>query len=148
MQGSGPPSTDEILQGATEHHKCGRLAEAERGYAAIVAREPEHFVALHRLALLCLQPGRLGGARHPGLGEARHLVEAALRVDPDAEPALLNKGAILLALKCPEQALAVFTRVVRLNPTAADAHFNIGNALMTMDHPADAAASFARVLSL
>jgi len=140
MQSNGTISTSEALRQATELHHQGRLAEAEQAYAQILAGEPEHFTALHRLAIVALQQGRLD--------EALRRVEAALRVDANAVSALMNKGTILLALGRHDDALAVYGRVLFANPDQADAHFNVGNALMAAGRPADAAASFARVLSL
>jgi Flp pilus assembly protein TadD len=102
-------------------------------------RSQSHFVALNRLAILALQQGR-----HE---EALHRVEAALRVDPNAERALMNKGTILLGLGRHDDALATYRQVLLRNPDAPDAHFNIGNALMAVGKPAEAAISFSRVVS-
>ena len=61
-------SVSQTLQEATELHRQQRLAEAERAYTEILAQVPDHFVALHRLAVLAFQQGRheeenIGGLR-------------------------------------------------------------------------------------
>ncbi len=52
MPSGEPTAGDEALGQATELHQQGRLAEAEQAYRQILAREPRHFVALHRLAIV------------------------------------------------------------------------------------------------
>ena len=140
MPSGEPTATDEALGQATELHQQGRLTEAEQAYRQILAREPRHFVALHRLAIVALQQGRLD--------EALREVDAALQVEPRAEPALLNKGTILYGLGRAEEALAVYRALLDINPCSVDAHFNIANALLATDRPAQAAESFARAAVL
>ena len=108
MPSGEPTATDEALGQATELHQQGRLTEAEQAYRQILAREPRHFVALHRLAIVALQQGRLD--------EALREVDAALQVEPRAEPALLNKGTILYGLGRAEEALAVYRALLDINP--------------------------------
>src|SRR5262245_22373940 len=134
-----PLSITEQLQHATELHQQGQLADAERVYMQILRKEARHFIALHRLAILSLQQGRLE--------EALQRVDAALEVDPQVS-ALINKGTILLALKRHDDALALYGKVLTRNPADADAHFNLGNALIAAGRPGDAAQSFARCHSL
>ena len=77
---SKPPmrelSADQAFALALEHHRAGRLAEAERQYREILAREPEHADSLHLLGVLALQAGDLGAALT--------LVERAAALRPDA----------------------------------------------------------------
>ena len=140
MPSGEPTATDEALGQATELHQQGRLTEAEQAYRQILAREPRHFVALHRLAIVALQQGRLD--------EALREVDAALQVEPRAEPTLLNKGTILYGLGRAEEALAVYRALLDINPASVDAHFNIANALLATDRAAQAAESFARAAVL
>ena len=46
------------LTEALEHHKAGRLAEAESLYRAVLARQPGHPDALHLLGTLASGAGR------------------------------------------------------------------------------------------
>jgi protein O-GlcNAc transferase len=140
MPSGEPAAGDEELGQATELHQQGRLTEAEQAYRQILAREPRHFIALHRLAIVALQQGRLD--------EALRGVDAALQVEPRAEPTLLNKGTILYGLGRAEEALAVYRALLDINPASVDAHFNIANALLATDRAAQAAESFARAAVL
>jgi tetratricopeptide (TPR) repeat protein len=66
-------------------HERGELDEAERLYADILRRHPEHFDALHLLAMLNYQRGRLDAALA--------LLRAALRIDgARADPVGLGAG--------------------------------------------------------
>ena len=47
--------TERTLAQATEHHKAGRLGEAEGLYREILNVEPENADALHRLGILAIQ---------------------------------------------------------------------------------------------
>ncbi len=65
----------------------GRIAEAERAFAAILAREPEHVQALNVMALVAL--------RGADFGSALALIERARRADALNPLTLHNQGRIL-----------------------------------------------------
>ena len=50
-------SADQAFALALQHHRAGRLAEAERGYRGILQREPGHADSLHLLGVIALQSG-------------------------------------------------------------------------------------------
>jgi tetratricopeptide (TPR) repeat protein len=57
--------------------------------------------------------------RNGNPGQAVASFDRALSIDPDHEAALFNKGVVLMHdLSRPEEALAVWARLVQLNPTA------------------------------
>ena len=76
-----------MLKDSIEHHRLGRFAEAERGYRARLAEQPDDVDALQLLGMLRYQLG--------DSGEGRRLVERAQALAPE------NPGVILtLASMC------------------------------------------------
>ena len=143
----------ELYQRALDHHKFGRLAEAEQLYTAILSDDPVHVESLHMIGVLAFQTNRadLGidligqaiqikdnvAAFHSNLGnalaaagrvaDAIRSFERALELDP-ADPETHN--GLALALQSQGQSNAAFTRleaVLRINPNHVAAHNNIGN---------------------
>src|SRR4051794_11927710 len=51
-------SPDLAFQTALQHHRMGRLAEAEAIYRQILSLNPDHADALHFLGVIALQAGR------------------------------------------------------------------------------------------
>lgn len=76
---------------ALKLHEQGRLAEAERLYAAVLAVRPDHFDALQMMGLVKLAAGQPA--------EALRLVVAAMGARKPSPQVLLNHGLILEALK-------------------------------------------------
>jgi tetratricopeptide (TPR) repeat protein len=81
-----PRSAPEI-QPAIALHRQGRLSEAERIYAAILAVDPGRSDALHLLGLANYQRGRLP--------EALRMMAAALKADPRSPDIYSNYGLAL-----------------------------------------------------
>ena len=52
-------TANEAFALALGEHRAGRLADAERGYRAILQLEPEHADSLHLLGVIALQTGNL-----------------------------------------------------------------------------------------
>ena len=67
-------SVEHNLGLAVEHHRAGRLSEAERLYRAVVQTSPRHPEANHNLGRIALEAGR--GA------EAMMHLKTALEADP------------------------------------------------------------------
>lgn len=164
----------ELLETGLEHHRGGRLAEAEAVYRDVLANDPENPDALHMLGVIAYQTGRadlavemIGGAiaKKPesaschsnlglaldALGRAGDAVESfrrALELDPDAADAHSNLGNALRALHQPGEAAEHCRRAAELAPDFSGAHYNLGLALMEMGETADALAAFRRVLEI
>ena len=56
-------ASDKALKRALNHHRAGRLAEAEALYLEIVDADPAHADATHLLGLVAFQRGDTGRAR-------------------------------------------------------------------------------------
>ena len=166
-----------LIQLALEHHRAGRLAEAEAIYRKILAAEPRNAEAVHLLGLVAQQVGRHSDAillfqrsvainpqraqAFAALGaslgvtgrlhEAQEALRRAVQIDPALADAHLNLGNTLEATGQPEQAIASYERALRANPgeqTAHTAHGNLGRVLMSLGRPQDAIADFAAAVQL
>ncbi len=124
---------------ALDHHKAGRLPEAERLYRQVCAAEPNHAGGFHRLGVVAHQLGR---------PDAVELLKRAVTLKPDLAEAHNDLGNVLGAQGKFVQAAACFERAAALKPDFADAHYNRGLALGNLGRFGDAAGSFQRVLAL
>lgn len=124
---------------ALDHHKAGRLAEAERIYRQVCAADPNHAGSFHRLGVVAHQLGR---------PDAAELLKRAVALQPDLAEAHNDLGNVLGAQGKFVQAAACFERAAALKPDFADAHYNRGLALGNLGRFADAAGSFQRALAL
>jgi tetratricopeptide (TPR) repeat protein len=121
-------------------HRAGRLAEARIAYEAILARDPDHFDALHMLGVAAVQAGEIerGAA----------LIGAATRLAPTIAAAHVNLATALAALGRQDEALASADRALALEAANADAHVNRGNALLALRRAAEALGAYDEALAL
>jgi predicted O-linked N-acetylglucosamine transferase (SPINDLY family) len=164
---------EQILQSATAEHMAGHLEQAEAGYRHVLARLPDHAVALHRLGVLALQSGRLQTAQdllgravavdpaawrsHASLGqtlaamgrdgEALAAFRRASALNPDCLEALMGAGAACRSLAMGPEAIAAFSRAAALRPDHAEAHNNLGIALQDAGLYPEAVLAFQRALA-
>ena len=150
---SNAPHTVSLAQAielGLEHHRAGRLLEAEKIYRQVLAAEPEHADALHLLGAVALQSGHYDAAielaraalqHRPSdpqvfntLGEAYRwsgeieqalaCYEEALRLDARYAAALTNRGNAFQLLQRYDEALASYNAALTLTPDLAEAHWN------------------------
>jgi Flp pilus assembly protein TadD len=162
-----------LLQQGLEHHRAGRLAEAEAAYQTLLAADPQDADALHLLGVLadargasargvalidqalrlrdsprfhCNRGMALG---HLGQHEAALVAyQRALALRPDYPEALNNLGTTLDALGRPTEAVAAYRRALALRPEQAEWWSNLGNALAAMRQPDAAEAAYRRAVEL
>jgi predicted O-linked N-acetylglucosamine transferase (SPINDLY family) len=167
---------DQVLQLALEHHRAGRLADAEPIYRRVLAQHPDHPDALHLLGLIAHQVGRHADAkhlieraiaRHPAtppadwhhhLGEARRgagdsagaeaAFRAAIQVEPPYAEAHNALGQVLLDQQRLDDAAACFTRATELAPQLAQPHLNLGVARMMQRRFGEAVESLRRAVAI
>ena len=120
-------------------HRQGRLREAERIYASILAENPGQFDALHLLGLARHQQGHAV--------EALRLIGAALRAQPGSADALSNYGLVLDALKRCEEALASFDQALALDRRHVNALNNRALTLSNLGRAEEALASWDEALT-
>ncbi len=128
------------VQNAFSLHRQGRLAEAESAYAALLARQPKHFDALHLFGMLRMQQGRPD--------EALRLGKSAARLRADAPEALVLCAVALSALGRRDEALAKYDRLIELRPADADCHLNRGVLLAQIGRHEAAIESYDRALAI
>ena len=130
----------QTLQVALQLHRQGRLTEAERLYAAILAKRPNDFDANHFFGALRLQQGRDD--------EAIRLIGAALKVNRKSPQALTNYGLALERTGRIDEALAAYDKAIALKPDHAAAYNNRGLALLRAGRAGEALASFDRAAAI
>lgn len=141
-RGRGPvgASLQALLAQAIEHHRAGRLREAEPLYAVVLAEAPDHPDALHFLGVLRHRQG--------ASGEGVALIRRSLALAPDNADAHNNLGNLLFEQGKIEDAVAAYRRVVELRPGSADAHHNLGVALRAIGKAAEAEAALEQAIAL
>lgn len=127
-----------LLALARDHHRAGRMAEAEELYREIIKAWPAVAKPHHLLGILCGQTGRAERAvEHIG---------AAARLAPDNPIYPNDLGHALLAANRPDDAADAYRRAIELRPDFADAHFNLGNLLRLQGKLGEAVACYRRAV--
>lgn len=168
------PAAPATLEQAIQHHREGRLQEAEDAYRAVLAAEPENVDALHLLGVVALQSARhelaaelierslelaeANPAAHSNLGNVRaaqgRLEEAvgsyrrALELQPEFPDALLNLANARSKMGQAAEAAGLLESALRLNPELAEAHCSLGSVLRDLGRPEEAAASCRAAIGL
>src|SRR3954471_17446933 len=101
---------------ALELHRVGKLAEADKLYAAILAVRPDYFDALHMRGLVKLAQGQTA--------EALTLVAAAMKARAPTPQLWLNHGIVLNALNRMPEAVESFDQAIKLKSKFPEAHNN------------------------
>ena len=125
---------------AAQHHKEGRLSQAETAYQRILESDPNQPIALHLLGVVAHQTGKND--------VAIDLITRAITIDPDLPEAHSNLGTALRDLGKLEEAVTSYHKALALKPDYADAHNNLGNALKDLGKPEEAVASYHKALNL
>ncbi len=122
-------NNEEILARGMEHHKAGRLDQAEADYRRVLSSNTNDVDALYLLARIKHGDG--------DNGQALELLEQALVVEPDNLRVIRERGLTLLDSRRLEQARDSFERALELEPDSADTHYNLGCVLQQLkDYPA------------
>ena len=133
-------TTQRAIDLAAQHHKEGRLSQAETAYQRILESDPNQPIALHLLGVVAHQTGKND--------VAVDLITRAITIDPDLAEAHSNLGTALRDLGKLEEAVTSYHKALALKPDYADAHNNLGNALKDLGKPEEAVASYHKALNL
>jgi tetratricopeptide (TPR) repeat protein len=159
---------------AQQHHRAGRLQQAEQMYRGlldagssdpavwchlgavqIALGQPAQAEASYRQAL-ALRPDLAEAHANLGFAQARQgrpdeaaaSIRQALRLRPHYPEASCNLGAILHQLGRPGEAVACLQEALRLRPDFAEAYNHLGLVYLSQSRPAEAAACFRQALAL
>ncbi|WP_173984408.1 glycosyltransferase family 41 protein [Magnetospirillum sp. SS-4] len=146
METASVVTVDEALRQAVEHHRAGRMAEAERIYRAILEQVPHHPDANHNLGLIAVHFGKAepalpylraavaarpgAAAFHAGLAnalmvlgrvdEAESCHRQALAIDPDLPDANVALGHVEQNRGRTDEAVALYRRAIAVRPDFAE----------------------------
>jgi tetratricopeptide (TPR) repeat protein len=132
--------TEKLLRAGLDHHRAGRLAEAEACYRELLAGRPDHDKALHLLGLIAHQVGQHAAAV-ASIRQAIARNGTSARYYADLSAALKHDGQ-------PDAAVAAAREALRLQPDLAEAHCNLGAALRDRGEANEAAAAFRETIRL
>ncbi len=123
-----------------EHHRQGRLDEAEAVYRSLLERQPNAAEVLHSMGVL--------QAQRQNLVDAVLWMERAAQADPGHVTARVNRGNLLRALGRQEEALSSYGDALGIEPGHLVARLKHGGLLLALARPAEALASYDRALEL
>lgn len=136
---SAAGATAELQLAATALDE-GRLEEASRICAELIAADPGNAAAIHLLGVVSYQGGN-------GIVEALELVERAIALDPHQGKFYNSRGALHYAEDRDHQAAADFRQATLLSPDDSMAWNNLGNALLKLGQVAESEQAFRRALT-
>ena len=116
-----------MLREAIEHHRQGRLGEAETAYREALAANSSDAEALRGLAVVRRALG--------DLAESATLISAAHELQPEQTNLLLMLGSVRFAQGDVEAAHKAYERALVLDPNLAGAHTAIGHIAMMQGKP-------------
>jgi predicted TPR repeat methyltransferase len=125
----------DLLQIALEHHRAGRLRQAEAGYRALLAEEGGNPDAAHWLGVLMVQAGRAK--------EAVELLEKAAAARPTDAAYAHNLGQAYLACGRGAEAIDAFDHAVQIDPARPQALYAAATARLARNAPGDAQSAIA-----
>ena len=123
----------DVAQIALEHHRAGRYRQAEAGYRAALAADPQNPEAAHWLGVLIFQAGRAD--------EALPLLRRAAAARPDDPAYIHNLAQACLSCGRADEAIATFDQALRLAPTAPRVLVGAAIARLARKSDGDAAAA-------
>ena len=163
-----------LTQQGLQHHRAGRLQEAEAVYRQVLEAKPGHPDANHLLGCLVhdarnhelaveliskavskapKQPiyrNSLGNAQH-ALGRVDDAVASyrkAIAIEPGYTEAYNNLGNALMSRGDLDAAVAEYQRALAIDPDYPEAHYNLANAQRELGRTTDAIASYRAALAV
>jgi len=135
-----PKKLSQLLDHAIEHHRAGRLAEAETLFRQVLAAAPKDFDALHLLGAVTYDQNRIK--------EAIDLFNRALEIDPQSAVCRTRLGTALLAAGRLGDAEQQLREAVLKKPDFVEAWDDLAYVLKLQDRLAEAVECHKRVVRL
>jgi predicted O-linked N-acetylglucosamine transferase (SPINDLY family) len=133
-------SIQRAFDSALQHHRAGRLHEAEQLYRLILAQRPEHIDAMQNLGLIAQQAGRID--------VAVDLLRRVIALGPNNAEAYSNLGNALKDRGQLDEAIAACRQAIALRPNMPEAHNNLGIALADKGQLDEAIATYRQAIAL
>ncbi len=136
-----PPATPaDAIAAALEHHRAGRLPQAEAGYRSVLERDPDNPDANNLLGMIALDTGYAEAAIE--------LFERSISAAPSTGAYHLNLGNALMSARRLDEAAAAYRRAIELDQAISAAPYNLG--LLHLDEQDTRAAieAFRKVLTI
>jgi tetratricopeptide (TPR) repeat protein len=172
-----PASTgfaEQLLEEAINHHRAGRLSQAETCYQKILTQDPAHADALHLRGLVAYQQGQYDraldcvtkavqrdatkplyfynlGLVHQTLNqlpEAERAYRQALSLKGDYIEALENLGNVLREKGALDEACAAYQQVLTIRPDHPEGYNNLGVVLKEQGQRDEARDAYRRAIAL
>jgi tetratricopeptide (TPR) repeat protein len=128
------------LQRGLAFYRQGRIADAERIFAEVVQRVPNHFDALHILGVIAY--------RSRSYERAVQLISKAISINPNVASVYVDRGNALKALNRVEDALVSYDKAIALKADFAVAYSNRGVSLKELKRLDEALASYDKAVAL
>ena len=138
MRGGAEPP-ERLFARAVEHHRAGRLGEAQSLYEAVLRGTPEHAAATHALGIVHAMQGRAA--------RAVELLERARTLRADDPAILADLGAALMGAGRFAEALAQFDRLAAIAPRLPGLAYNRSLALRAVGRLPEALEAIDRALA-
>ena len=168
-----PSRVQQLVAAGLEHHRAGRLEQAEAMYRQALQQQPDQPDALGLLGVIALQAGRpdaavellrraaqiapnfavfnnLGEAlRHAGrLKEAIDAYNRSIALNPHHPDAYSNLALAASRIGNIDAAVSALERLVKFLPERADFHDRLGSALLQQGDTIGAIGAFRKAISL
>jgi Flp pilus assembly protein TadD len=130
----------QAMEIAIEHHRAGRLVEAESVYRQILAQQPNHPDAIHLFGVLANQAGRADIAIEQ--------IQRAIKLNPSVAEYHLNIGEVYRRVGKFDESIAHTRRAIELRPDLFEGYCNLAIAYSDKRFLADANEALLRALAL
>jgi tetratricopeptide (TPR) repeat protein len=125
---------------AAEHHRNGRLDEAEKLFREILRDNPGNVDAERFLGAIA--------ASQSHFGEAERRFRRAIKLAPDFVRAIIDLGLILKEQNRFAEAIDCFQKAIQLEPRNIQPHFQLASTLAPAALTYEAVAAYQRVLEI
>jgi predicted O-linked N-acetylglucosamine transferase (SPINDLY family) len=133
-------TTEQSFDLASQHHRAGRLREAEALYRQVLAQKPDHAQALHMLGMLAAQVGQTDAAIE--------LMRRSVAINPGWAEGHFNLGNILWQSGRTAEAVTILRQASQLAPNSSAAQNSLGLALASSEQWDQAIHAYQRAIAL